>query len=188
MTPRQVSRAEAAAEVADLAARLPDRTVFVGIDGFGASGKSSLADAIAASVSRATVVRVDDFSGPGVPEWDVPRFRAQLLAPLLAGRPARYQVWSWDLDAGSEWREVPPGRVVVVEGVSSTRAEADVPWDLTIWVDAPREVRLARALERDGEAMLRRWLDDWMPSEQAYAAREQPLERIDLVVNGAGPD
>jgi uridine kinase len=184
VTRRRVSRAEVAAEVADVAARRADQTVYIGIDGFGAAGKSSLADVLAASVSRVTVVRVDDFAGPGVPEWDVTRFRAQLLEPLLAGRRARYQVWNWHLDAGGEWLEVPPGRVVVVEGVSSTRAEAGVPWDLTIWVDAPRELRLTRALERDGEAILSRWLEEWMPSEEAYAARERPLDRVDLVVSG----
>jgi uridine kinase len=79
---------------------------------------------------------------------------------------------------------VPAGRIVVVEGVSSTRAEAGVPWDLTIWVDAPRDVRLNRALERDGPGMLRRWLDDWIPSEQRYAARENPRDRVDLIVSG----
>jgi cytidylate kinase len=72
----------------------------------------------------------------------------------------------------------------VVEGVSSTRAELGAPWDLTVWVDAPREVRLRRARERDGAAMQRRWLDDWLPSEEAYAAREHPQDRVDLIVNG----
>jgi hypothetical protein len=45
-------------------------------------------------------------------------------------------------------------------------------------------VRLARAVERDGAALLPRWLDDWLPSEQAYAARENPRERVDLIVSG----
>jgi uridine kinase len=182
--PRHVSRAEAVDAVADLAARTPDRSAFVGIDGFGGSGKSSLAAAIATAVARVSVVSIDDFSGPRVAEWDWARFRAQVLIPLLAGRPARYQVWDWDRDTGAAWSEVPAGRVVVVEGVSSTRSEVDAPWDLTIWVDAPRETRLRRALERDGEAMRHRWLDDWVPSEEAYAARENPRERVDLIVNG----
>lgn len=184
MTPRRASRAEVVDAVRAVAQRFPERTVFVGIDGFGGAGKSVLADAIAAAVPRAVVVRVDDFSGPQIGEWDWDRFRAQLLAPLLAGRPARYQVWDWDADVGGAWHEVPPGRVVIIEGVSSTRAEAAVPWDLTVWVDAPREVRLARALERDGAAMLSRWLADWMPSEQAYARRENPRHRVDLIVSG----
>jgi uridine kinase len=182
--PRRVSRAEVVAAVAALADGLPDRTVWVGIDGFGAAGKTSLAAAIEAAVRRACVVHVDDFAGPPIPEWDWPRFRAQVLLPLLDGNRARYEVWDWDRDAGAGWRDVPAGSVVVVEGVSSTRAELGAPWDLTVWVDAPREVRLRRARERDGAAMQRRWLDDWLPSEEAYAAREHPQDRVDLIVNG----
>lgn len=184
MTPRLVSRALAIGEVARLGDRHPDRTVWVGVDGFGGAGKSSLAAAIAAVVPRAMVVRIDDFWGPTIPEWDWARFHDQVVCPLLEGEAARYQVWDWDADVGVEWRDMPAGRIVVVEGVSSTRAEVAAPWDLTIWVDAPRELRVRRALDRDGEAMMHRWLDDWIPSEEAYAARERPQERVDLIVSG----
>jgi uridine kinase len=182
--PRRVSQAEAIAEVARVAASAPDRTVFVGIDGFGAAGKSRLADAIAGDVPRATIVHIDDFAGPNVAEWDWTRFGDQVVTPLLSDLSARYQAWDWRRDVAGPWVDVPPGRVVIVEGVSSTRSEADVPWDLTIWVDAPYETRLARAIARDGEAMRSRWLDDWMPSEEAYAHRERPQERVDLLVDG----
>jgi uridine kinase len=107
-----------------------------------------------------------------------------VLAPLLAGRSARYQRWEWNRDEPAEWHDVPAGAVLVVEGVSSTRAELSAPWSLQLWVDAPREVRLARALERDGAAMLPHWVEVWMPSEEAYIARERPQERVDLLVDG----
>jgi uridine kinase len=162
----------------------PGRTVFIGVDGRAGAGKTTLADAIAAAVPGAVVVHVDDFAGPLVPEWDWPRFQEQVVAPLRAGRPARYQRWEWNRDEPAEWHEIPPGRPVVVEGVSSTRGEVDVPWALQIWVDAPREVRLRRAVERDGAGMLAHWLDVWMPSEEAYIAREGPQERVDLLVEG----
>jgi hypothetical protein len=32
--------------------------------------------------------------------------------------------------------------------------------------------------------MLPHWLEVWMPSEEAYIARERPQERVDLVVCG----
>jgi uridine kinase len=187
--PERATRAQVIARVAELAGRLPHRTVFVGMDGFGGAGKSALADAVAAAVPRAQIVPVDDFWGPSIREWDWPRFEAQVLQALRVGATARYQVWDWVRDVGGEWVDVPPGRILIVEGVSATRQEVDAPWDLTIWVDAPQDVRLARARERDGEAMLHRWLDDWMPSEEAYAQRERPWERVDLIVSGtAQPD
>lgn len=186
MTPRRASAAEAIERVAALCARPGGATLWVGIDGCGAAGKSTLARRIAAAVPGCVLVAVDDFSGPRVAEWDWDRFRAQVLLPLLAGRAARYQRWDWDLDAGAEWHDIEPGRVVLVEGVSSTRQEVGAPWTLRIWVETPPEVRLARALERDGPAMRSIWLQRWMPSEDAYVARERPQERVDLVVSGAG--
>jgi uridine kinase len=183
MLARRVDITTAVGEAVQAAARRPGRTVYLGIDGFGAAGKTSLATAIAERIARAQVVHIDDFADPGVPEWNWARFDAQVAAPLLAGRPARYQVGNEVTGADGPWRTVPGGAVVVVvEGVSSTRAEVRLPWDLTIWVDAPREVRLARALERDGAARMAQWLQDWMPSEEAYAAREQPQQRVDLIV------
>lgn len=170
--------------VARVAAARDGRTRWVGIDGCGGAGKSTLAADLAAAVADVVVVHVDDFAGPRIAEWDWQRFDAQLVRPLLAGRPARYQRWDWDRDEGAEWHDVPPGAVVVVEGVSSTRREVRAPWALRVWVEASREVRLARALERDGAAMVPRWLEQWMPSEDAYVARERPQQRADLVVSG----
>jgi uridine kinase len=182
VTPRPATRREAVAAAAAVAT--PGHTVFVAVDGRAGSGKTTLADAIAAAVRAAVVVHIDDFAGPLVPEWDWPRFQEQVVDPLRAGRPARYQRWEWNRDEPAEWHEIPTGRLVVVEGVSSTRSELDVPWALQIWVDAPRPVRLQRATERDGDAMLAHWLDVWMPSEEAYIERERPQQRVDLLVAG----
>lgn len=180
--PRRVTQAAAVAAVAALGAL--ERTVWVGVDGTGAAGKSTLASRIAAAVARVSVVRVDDFAGPRVREWDWYRFRAQVVLPLLAGRPARYQRWDWDRDIGAEWHDVPVGRIVLIEGVSSTRDEVGVPWDLTVWVETPRDVRLARARERDGAELLATWLDCWLPSEERYIKRQAPQQRVDLIVSG----
>lgn len=187
MSGRRVAAPEAIERIAAVAAQ-SSGTVWIGVDGFGGSGKTSFAERVAGAVPRAVVVHVDDFSGPRVPEWDWDRFRTQVVCPLLDGRPARYQRWDWDTDRGAEWHDIPVASVVVVEGVSATRREVGVPWALTVWLDAPRDVRLERALARDGAAMLDRWLTDWMPSEQRWAARERPMDRVDLIVDGVAED
>ncbi|HEY8302132.1 MAG TPA: hypothetical protein VIG48_09545 [Jatrophihabitans sp.] len=176
----------ASADEAIAAARaLPaDRTRFIGIDGHGGAGKSSLAARIAAALPGAVVVHADDFAAPSVPEWDFARFNAQVVQPLLAARPAHYQRWDWRTDTGAEWHDIPVGVAVIVEGVSSTRREVAAPWDLTVWVDTSEDVRLARALDRDGPDLMATWREVWIPSENAYVARERPQERVDLVVSG----
>ncbi|GAA1434759.1 AAA family ATPase [Microlunatus lacustris] len=167
-----------------VAERVRDRagTRWVGIDGFGAAGKTTLAAAVAHALPGSVVVHVDDFARPSVQGWERDRFAEQVLAPLAASRSARYQRWDWDSDTGAEWHDIPPGVPVVVEGVSSTDVRLGVPWDVQVWVEASREVRLARALERDGESMMDQWLTDWMPSEERYAAAQRPRERSDFCV------
>lgn len=159
-------------------------TRWVGVDGYGASGKTTFAARLHAALPDAVVVHVDDFARPGVPGWERDRFLDQVVRPLVAGRPARYQVWDWATDSGGEWIDVPPGQTMIIEGVSSTDTRLGVDWDVTVWVEAPLDTRLARALERDGAAMMPTWLHEWIPSEDAYVAAQRPDLRADLVVNG----
>lgn len=159
-------------------------TRWVGIDGKGASGKTTLAAAVAAALADAVVVHVDDFARPSVETWERDRFVAQVLVPLREGRSARYERWDWATDASAGWFEVPVGVPVLVEGVSSTDVRLGVPWDVTLWVDVPAGVRLARALARDGEAMRAQWVERWMPAEDAYEAVQRPQERVDAIVVG----
>jgi uridine kinase len=181
---RVVEPAEVTAAVAAIDVARAGATTFVGIDGPGGAGKSTLARLIAAVVPGAVVIAIDDFAARDVPEWDWARFTRQVLVPLGTGRAARYQRWDWDRDVGAEWHDVEPGSLIVVEGVSATRREVAVSWALRIWVETPREVRLARALERDGPARMAQWTEAWIPSEQAYFAAQDPRARADLVVRG----
>ena len=166
-----------------VAARMRGRTGtrWVGVDGFGAAGKSTLARRIAAVLPGARIVAVDDFGRAGLRGWDRDLFTTQVLQPLLAGRPGRYQRWDLSTDTGTDWVVVPVGVPVIVEGVSATDERVAVPWDVTVWMDVPADVRWQRILERDPER-LDRWRTDWLPSEQAYAAAQQPMARVDLVV------
>ena len=69
-----------------------------------------------------------------------------------------------------------------MEGVSTTDVRLPVPWDLTVWVDAPAELRRQRITERDPPELLRRWRTDWWPSEEEYVAAQDPRSRADAVV------
>jgi uridine kinase len=55
---------------------------------------------------------------------------------------------------------------------------------LAVWVATPRDVRLRRGLERDGQAAYDQWLE-WMGEEDAFVARERPDEFADLIVSGS---
>jgi hypothetical protein len=54
--------------------------------------------------------------------------------------------------------------------------------------ETPREVRLRRGIERDGEHLRGMWTHTWMPEEDAYVREQQPHLRADLVVAGWASD
>ena len=164
--PEQLRLDEAPAWVA---ARLRGRTGtrWVGVDGFGAAGKSTLARRIAAALPGARIIAVDDFGRAGVRGWDRALFVASVLEPLRAGRPARYQRWDLVADAGRDWVEVPPGGPIVVEGVSATDDRVPVPWDATLWLEVPAAVRFRRIARRDPDPALQERLAHRLVAERA---------------------
>jgi uridine kinase len=189
-----------------LAAALLDRSrargaLSVCLDGAGASGKSTIARALAAACSAIQVVSIDDFYRPsheryvGPPQtrpiaadFDLERLRREVLEPLRAGRTAAYRHYDWAMDAvTTRWTQV-RASVVLVEGVYAASAALAPFFDLSIWVECPRDVRLSRGLARDGEAARPRWELDWMPGEDRYVAAERPAEAADILCDGARVD
>ena len=168
----------------------------VGIDGCGGAGKSRLATevrgALASRGRDISVVQMDDFYLPSAlrngtlalssigSAFDWRRLRDEVLAPLTAGQPARFQRYDWPSDALAEWHGVPHG-LVIIEGVYSTRIELEQFYDLTVWVECPRSIRLARGIERDGEAARRKWEEEWMPAEDRYVTEQSPRTRADMI-------
>jgi cytidylate kinase len=59
-------------------------------------------------------------------------------------------------------------------------------YDLRVWIEAPYEIRLARGVARDGKEARRTWTDVWMPSEDAYVERDDPVSAADVVLDGGG--
>lgn len=171
-------------------------TVLIGIDGCGGSGKSTLARAlVAASPSEVTMVQMDDFYKPSAERpsglnkqiggnFDWERVRDSVLIPLSKGEVARYQRYDWPSDSLAEWHEILPGKIVVVEGVYSTRNEIRDFYSFRTFVECPQEVRLERGLARDGESARDKWVKEWMPAEDRYIQSHQPWKAAQLRIDG----
>jgi len=151
---------------------------FVGIGGRGGSGKTTLA----ALVDGAQIVSTDEFwDGAG---FDLARLHAEVFEPLVAGRPARYASWDWSARRAGGERTVTPAGVVVVEGVCALHRMFRDDYDVRVWVEAPYDVRLARGIARDGEEARATWVERWMPMEDRYVERDDPVSCADIVVDG----
>jgi uridine kinase len=174
--------------VPDLAARI-DRVCSAGhaliaVDGPGGAGKSTLAEQLSSHLDGAVIVPTDDFAAWHDPlDW-WPRMLAEVIEPLSKGLPARYQRREFSTGVLLDWIAVPPARITIIEGVSSSRREWAARLCFSVWVDTPRAERLRRGLARDGADAQVLW-DEWMATEDAFFAVDQPWERADAVVPGA---
>jgi uridine kinase len=157
------------------------RLYLVGIGGRGGAGKTTLAHRFLG----AQIVGTDEFWDGA--EFELTRLRQEVVDPLLAGTPARFAGFDWTTQRPHDnHRVVQPEGVVVIEGVCALHRLLRDAYDLRIWVDAPRDVRLARGVARDGEGARRRWEDVWMPNEERYVERDDPVSAAHLVVDGSG--
>jgi uridine kinase len=178
--------AAAVAEVVRLAGLREPRcggTRIVAVDGPSGSGKSTLGTAVGDALA-APVVHMDDI----YPGWDglaeaVPLLTTQVLAPLADGRPAAYRRWSW---VRHEWSPqavpVPASPLLVLEGVGSSVRPAGDYASVCVWVEAGREVRFRRGIDRDGEAYRPHW-ERWARQEDALFAADRTRDRADVVLD-----
>lgn len=183
------------ADVASMAAGLGE-AARVGIDGPGASGKSTLAAGLAVALPSAVLVEGDDFYRPESDSsrseieiaglFDLTRLASQVLIPHTEGRGLHYPRYDWEAGSLGDWATGASGAPLIVEGVYSTHQTLRDFYDLRIWVTAPRAVRLARGIERDGEVARRKWVDVWMPAEDRYVAEQMPQDHAHLVLDGSG--
>ena len=151
------------------------------VDGPSGSGKTTLAAAIVELEPDARVVHMDDlFEGwAGLPTVDAQL--GGLLRPLAAGQPGRYRRFDWVEDAYAESVVVPPAPLLVLEGVGSGSLTVADLVTVLVWVEAAREVRMRRGIERDGEAFAPYW-ETWAVGEQEHFARHRTRERADVTL------
>lgn len=183
------------ADIARIVAGL-GTAIRIGIDGPGASGKSTLATGLVEALPEAILVEGDDFyrpeSDPNRCEieiaglFDLPRLACQVLIPHTEGRDLHYRRYDWGAGTLGEWATGTCAAPLIVEGVYSTHQTLRDFYDLRVWVTAPRATRLSRGIDRDGEEAGSKWVDVWMPAEDRYVTEQAPQDHAHLVLNGIG--
>jgi uridine kinase len=142
------------------------------VDGPDAAGKTTYADALAASCGAARV-RADDYLAP-----EAVRYARGRLDP------DGYYDEAFDLRALRAAVLAAP-LPVVVDGVFLFRPELDDLWDVRVFCDVSPEEQWRRVVARDGgplDDLRERYERRYRPAYDAYRARVRPEERADLVV------
>lgn len=164
------------------------RTRVIAVDGPSGSGKTLLATRLARLLGDAPVVHLDDlYAGWDGLEAAPPRAAAWVLAPLAdpAGHPGLRR-WDWARGGYREWHPLPPDpEWLIFEGVGSGAQATARYATLLVWLEAPEEVRFARAMARDGETFRPHWRR-WAEQERVHFARERTRERATMVLDTGG--
>ena len=152
--------------------------MLITLDGPCASGKTTLAGELAAAFGAA-VIHTDDFVIPhaqknrerlAVPggNCDVERLVKEVVAPFKAGDPVRYRRYDCMADCLQPEEELPFAPCLILEGCYCNLPAIRTYADARLFLDAPWEIRERRLLERESAASMQRFLDRWIPLENAY--------------------
>lgn len=164
------------------------------IDGYSASGKTTLANQIAGDLPGVVVVALDDFFLPGpkrrtsvyAKNYDLDRLQIQVLEPLMAGKDVKYQPFDWaNMAPSKELIQIPRSSQVIIDGTYSLDLSLRHCYDFSIWVDTPESVRLTRKMDRGlshQEAVILEGGE-----ELTYTTALEPRNYASLQLKGAAP-
>ena len=166
------------------------RTV-IAIDGCAAAGKSTAAQALGA-LFRCSVVHADDFFLPKdmkTPERlaqaggniHYERLKYEVIDHL--GKTFEYNVYDCSSGGFSGKREIAQSDVTVVEGSYCLHPHFGSYADIKVFLDIDEKTQKERILARSGEAMLARFVNEWIPMERRYDEFYKIKENCDITVD-----
>ena len=152
----------------------------VAIDGNSGAGKSTLG-ALLAAVYGGNLYHMDDFfpatgAQDGAAAGRTRRqcgqgalFQAEVLSHL--GAPFSYRPWRCHPGAFAAPVAASPRAVEIVEGVYSLHPDLRAAYDLRVFLAIAPRAQAERIRARSGEAMLKRFVAEWIPLENVYFDR-----------------
>jgi len=155
-------------------------TTVVAVDGPSGAGKTSFVGGLARATG-ADVLHLEDL----YPGWHglaaTPPLVADVLADIAVGGIGTAPRWDWAAARPGATVQVPPTRLLLLDGVGSGAAVIRPHLSLLLWLEAPAAIRKGRALARDGGAYEPYW-DMWAAQEARHFAAEGTRSHADLVI------
>ena len=187
-----------------------ERIIRIAVDGVDGVGKTIFADKLGSAIAGMgrPIIRssVDGFHNPRelryrrgktspegfyLDSYDYAALRTHLLDPLAPEGSGRYRSAVYDHVTDSPLRAqehiAPAGSVLILDGLFLHRQELHDHWDLSIFLEAPFEVTIARVAARepgwestDPDAPSNR---RYVEGQRIYLRENQPQNRANVVID-----
>jgi len=163
----------------------------IAIDGRAASGKSTLACALADKLGG-HVVHVDDFFLPfdmrtaarlGTPGGNFHSERMITEVVTCLDSAFEYGVYSCAEGKITKKRQIGADGPVIIEGAYSTSPVLGKYYDIAIFLTASFDCRMSRIKARNGMLKARAFEDKWIPLEEAYFEAFAIEESADMIID-----
>lgn len=155
-----------------------DEALLVAIDGRCAGGKTTLSNYLE-TIYDCNVFHMDDFflqefqrteerlreTGGNV---DYERFYCEVIEPVLQRREVRYRPYSCALRKITSEKTINFKKLNIVEGSYSCHPYFGEVYQLSFFLDIDRKDQIENIRQRNGEEMLGRFVEEWIPKEEAY--------------------
>ena len=152
--------------------------VIIAIDGPSGSGKSTIAKGLREKYDgnlfhmddfflrpeQRTSIRLNETGG----NVDYERFYEDVLKNIEKGFPFAYRPYNCSLRQLVDERVVSYKKINIVEGVYSMHPMLLPFYNIKVFITASKEVRINRIRKRNGEEMLQRFINEWIPMEDKY--------------------
>lgn len=154
-------------------------TVVIAIDGPSGAGKTKFARELAPLLG-AQILHLDDIyrGWHGLPDAP-PVVVRDVLEPIARGEAGRTPRWEWGADQLGSDIVIEPHGFLILDGCGSGSRIIRASLSYLIWLDAPVDVRRARAMARDGE-IYEKWWDVWAAQEAELFTAEQTAAAADV--------
>lgn len=151
----------------------------IAIDGMSGSGKSTFANLLKKTFPESNLFHMDDYFlkpsqrtkerlneiGGNV---DYERFYAEIICHLNDRDGLTYRKYDCCTQTLGEELFVPWKPLVIIEGSYSHHPYFGEPYNLRVFLEISPEEQKKRILLRNGESMLTRFVNEWIPKENAY--------------------
>lgn len=166
--------------------------VIIAIDGYAASGKTTLASKLA-KIFDGNVFHMDDFYKKPVinpkdtlsmygSNIDFDKINDTIVDPITMQKPVIYHPFNVITHTHIDPIKIPYRKFIIFEGAYSMHPYMKIAYDYTIFYDISKTLQIKRIYKRNGFKKLVKFIHTWIPNEKKYAKKLNIRQKADSVL------